>query len=107
MNTSAPTFTFTLPAMLRAIFARWGEACDPALAPGAPEQAGRLYQELGQETGALRLSRQALAHIEADARFNARYGQFAELRREGEQVLPWVCAVLAAGPAPQHIFIPY
>ncbi len=107
MNTPATAWQLTLPAMLRTIFARWGEPCDPALAREAPGQDGHLYLELSRCAGSTCLSREALAHIEADARFNASYGQFAELRREGELVLPWVRAVLAAGPAPHHIFIPY
>lgn len=98
----------TLPVPLRAIFSRWGEPCDPAprIVPGQGD-GRQLYRSLAVQDGLVALSGTQLAQIEADARFNAAYGQFAELRREGRQVLPWVLAVLAAGPAPQHIVIPY
>lgn len=104
MLCSPEQWQLTLPVTLRLIFSCWAEPCDPA--PQAGDSA-RLYRALATQGDAITLSRQELAQIEADARFNAQYGQFAELRWEGRQMLPWVLAVLAAGPAPQHIFIPY
>lgn len=106
MDTTAAWHAMTVPFSIRAIFRRWAEPCDPALA-GGRGGARHLYQSLSGACAGLGLSPAALARIAADARHNQHFGQFAELRREGEQVMRWVCAVLAAGPAPRHIFIPF
>ena len=71
------------------------------------QASASLYQELTGDGGMVALSAEQLAQIETDAGFNARYGQFAELREEGEQVSTWLGAVRGAGPAPLHIFVPY
>lgn len=108
MDTPTAWHAVTVPPAIRAIFGRWAEPCDPAL---APDEAGagsvELYQSMSGARAGLGLTPAALARIAADARHNQHFGQFAELRREGEQVMRWVCAVLAAGPAPRHIFIPF
>jgi hypothetical protein len=52
------------------------------------------------------LSAAVLVRIEQDAWFNAQFGQFGELRREGELILIWVRAILAPGPAPHDVFVP-
>lgn len=109
MSTLTFFWRLILPDTLRAIFGRWGEPYDPALTAVqhiTPDQSRRLYQELGQAVDPVNLSREALAQIEADACFNGQFGQCAELRREGERVLPWARTLLAAGPAAHHIFIP-
>lgn len=108
MDTTAAWHAITVPHAIRAIFRRWAEPGDPALAPGdSAAGAVQMYQTICGARAALGLTPAALARIAADARHNQHFGQFAELRREGEQVMRWVCAVLAAGPAPRHIFIPF
>lgn len=91
----------SVPPDIRAIFARWGEHCDPAPlgAPGAdPRLPARLYRPLAAAPGPAPVARRALARIYADAVLNMEYGQFAELRREGAAVFPWIVQVLAADP---------
>ncbi|QYF92818.1 hypothetical protein KY495_19165 [Massilia sp. PAMC28688] len=106
-SSSPPGRQLAVPALLRAVFRRWSEPCDAALA--RPDCAGspQLYRQLGSASGALTVSPAALALIEADACYNARFGQFAELRREGQCVLAWVRALPGWGPAAPHLFIPY
>lgn len=100
--------TIALPASVRAILARWAEPCDPALRPdGQAAAAAAMYRSLSLADPGTAVLQAQLARILHDARYNRDCGQFAELRREGEQLVQWVCAVLATGPAPQHIFIPY
>lgn len=96
----------TVPERLRAIFGVWGQPCDPAPRTVAADGVV-LYQTLAASAQAVLLDDATLQQIEADACYNAEYGQFAELRREGRQVLPWVRALRAAGPAPCQLFVPY
>lgn len=108
MDTPAAWHAMPVPERIRTIFTRWADPCDPALAPGTDRAVVlNMYHALSGQRAGLGLTPAALARIAADARHNQHFGQFAELRREGEQVMRWVCAVLAAGPAPRHIFIPF
>jgi hypothetical protein len=90
-----------VPEPLRAIFAEWAVTCDPApLCRGGadPHDASEVYGLLAMAAADTALARQSLARVYADARLNMEFGQFAELRREGAQVLPWITRVLAADP---------
>lgn len=107
MSTPAMEWQLAVPAALRLIFARWAEPCDPALATGLALQDAGLYRTVSDAAGAVTVCAQTLARIEEDACYNAQFGQFCELRREGEQVLPWVRAAKALGPSPHHLFVPY
>jgi hypothetical protein len=92
-----------VPEALRAIFAEWAASCDPAplCQPGAdPHDAAQVYGLLAMAAADTALARQALERIYIDARLNMEFGQFAELRREGSQVFPWIANVLAADPIP-------
>ena len=84
-----------LPLSVRQVFARWGEQCDPA-----PQCHDGLYRELGAmaNLAELAVARRVLARIHADAVRNMQFGQFAELRREGALVYPWIAQVVAADP---------
>ena len=89
-----------VPAPIRAIFAQWGEGCDPApLRPGDdPARLARFYRRLAATAAELHLARHALVRIYTDAALNMQYGQFAELRREGAAVYPWIAQLVAADP---------
>ena len=89
-----------VPAPIRAIFAQWSQGCDPApLRPGDdPARLARFYRRLAGTAAELHLARHALVRIYTDAALNMQYGQFAELRREGAQVYPWIAQVVAADP---------
>lgn len=95
-----------VPAAIRAIFAQWSEACDPApLGPGDdPAALAAFYRRLAYAAAGTHLARHELARIHADAARNCEAGQFAELRREGQALLPWIEQMLAADvgsePAP-------
>lgn len=87
-----------VPATIRAIFAHWSEACDPApLRPGDdPAALAAFYRRLAYAAAGMHLARHELARIHADASRNCEAGQFAELRREGRALLPWIEKKLAA-----------
>ncbi len=90
-----------VPAPLRDIFAEWAETCDPGALcrRGAdPQAAAQVYRLLAQAASGTVLARQALAAIYADALLNMEFGQFAELRREGAQVFPWIAQLVASDP---------
>ena len=89
-----------VPSPIRAIFAQWSEGCDPGpLRPGDdPVQLARFYRRLAATAAELHLARHALVRIYTDAALNMEYGQFAELRREGAAVYPWIARVMAADP---------
>lgn len=87
-----------VPPELRDIFGEWAVACDPAphCRPGAdPEDAAQVYSLLAAASFDALLARQALARVYADALQNMEFGQFAELRREGAAVFPWIARVVA------------
>lgn len=91
----------TVPAALRPIFAQWAGACDPAphcRAGADPRVAANVYGLLAAASCDAALARGVLARVYADALVNMEFGQFAELRREGEQVFPWIAQVVAADP---------
>ena len=90
-----------VPQQLRDIFGEWAAACDPAprCRPGAdPDDAGQVYSLLAAASFDALLARQALARVYADALQNMEFGQFAELRREGAAVFPWIAQVVADDP---------
>ena len=89
-----------VPPALRRIFAQWGEGCDPAPAPGPEDPAAlaAFYRRLAETAAEMHLARHAVARIYTDAALNRDYGQFAELRREGAQVFPWIAQLVAADP---------
>lgn len=101
MNSMQEQLAVSVPVPLRDIFAEWAESCDPGpLCQGGadPQASAQVYRLLaGAKAGAV-LARQALARIYADALLNMEFGQFAELRREGAQVFPWIAQVLASDP---------
>lgn len=107
MSTPVIASQLSVPGALRAIFARWAEPCDPALAACGAEPDPALYRSLASTPEPVPLSAAVLARIEHDAWYNAQFGEFAELRREGELILIWVRAILAPGPAPHDVFVPY
>jgi hypothetical protein len=89
-----------VPAALRPIFSEWAACCDPAplcRAGADPRQAAELYSLLAAASVDALLARQALARVYDDALQNMVFGQFAELRREGAQVFPWIAQLLASG----------
>ena len=90
----------SVPAPIRAIFAQWSEGYDPApLRPGDdPARLARFYRRLAETAAELHLARHAVVRIYTDAQTNMQYGQFAELRREGAAVYPWIAQVVAADP---------
>ncbi|WP_426101204.1 hypothetical protein [Massilia sp. TSP1-1-2] len=101
MNRMQERLEVSVPAPLRDIFAEWAETCDPgALCQGGadPHASARLYRALSRSSSRTVLARQALARIYADALVNMEFGQFAELRREGAQVFPWIAQVIASDP---------
>jgi hypothetical protein len=90
-----------VPLPLRQIFAQWGEQWDPAplCCGGAEPQAAALrYQRLAGAGAELAMARRTLAAVYFDAFNNMMFGQFAELRREGAQVFPWIARVVASDP---------
>ncbi len=90
-----------VPAALRPIFSDWAAACDPAplcRAGADPQAAQELYSLLAAASFDAMLARQALARVYADALQNMVFGQFAELRREGAQVFPWIAQVVGGDP---------
>ena len=101
MDSLHEAVAISVPPALRAIFAEWAASCDPAplCQPGAdPYDAGQVYSLLAMAAADMALARQSLARVYADARLNMEFGQFAELRREGAQVFPWIAQVVAADP---------
>ena len=94
------TVPLQVPPALRRIFAQWGEGCDPAPAPGPEDPAAlaAFYKRLAGTAAEMFLARHAVARIYADAALNRDYGQFAELRREGAEVFPWVARLVAEDP---------
>ena len=101
MNPMQEQLPVTVPAPLRDIFAEWAESCDPGpLCQGGadPQASAQVYRLLADAAAGTALARQALARIYADALLNMEFGQFAELRREGAQVFPWIAQVVAADP---------
>ena len=93
-----------IPPALRRIFALWGDACDPAPARGGDDPAvlAAFYRRLAESAAEMFLARHAVARIYADAALNRDYGQFAELRREGAEVFPWVAQLVADDPVLSH-----
>lgn len=84
-----------IPVTIRAIFAQWGEHCDPALliaGPGDIRPLSAFYRRLGASSGALRVNMRELFQISRDADLNTQFGLNAELRREGAVVGAWVDA---------------
>lgn len=99
MNSMQEQLPVSVPAMLRDIFAEWAESCDPGpLCQGGvdPQASAQVYRLLAGAAAGAVLARQVLVRIYADALLNMEFGQFAELRREGAQVVPWITQVLAA-----------
>ncbi len=97
----AAPLAVTVPAALRDIFGEWAAACDPAplcRAGADPHDAAEVYSLLAAASFDALLARQALARVYADALENMAFGQFAELRREGAAVFPWIAQVVAADP---------
>lgn len=94
------TVALHVPPAIRRIFAAWGEGADPAAwRPGDdPAALAAFYRSVATAAAGMHLARHALARIEQDAAHNKDYGQFAELRREGEQVLPWIARLAASDP---------
>lgn len=94
------TVALSVPPAIRRIFAQWGEGTDPAAwRPGDdPAALAAFYRSVAGAAAEMHLARHALARIEQDAAHNKDYGQFAELRREGEQVLPWIAPLVASDP---------
>jgi len=90
----------SVPPALRRIFAQWGESCDPAPIAGGcdPAALAAFYRCLAETAAEMVLARHAVARIYADAAQNRDYGQFAELRREGAAVFPWVAKLVADDP---------
>ena len=100
-NMAAP-LAVQVPPALRDIFGEWAAACDPAplcRAGADPHDAAELYSLLAAASFDALLARQALARVYADALENMTFGQFAELRREGAAVFPWIAQVVADDPA--------
>lgn len=90
-----------VPAALRSIFTQWASECDPAphcRAGAEPQVAANIYGLLAAAACDAALARTALAGVYADALANMEFGQFAELRREGAQVFPWIAQVVASDP---------
>ncbi len=103
MNPMQELLVVSVPGPLRDIFAEWAATCDPAPLCGADPQAGaRRYRLLAQAQAGTALARQALVGVYADALLNMEFGQFAELRREGAQVFPWIAQLLACDPVLCH-----
>jgi hypothetical protein len=101
MDTMQEALAVRVPQALRDIFEEWAASCDPAALcqSGAdPEGAAQVYSLLAAASFDAMLGRQALARVYADALLNMQYGQFAELRREGAAVFPWIAEVVAADP---------
>lgn len=90
----------SVPAAVRRIFAAWSEQGDPAAwHPGDdPAVLAGFYRSVATAAAEMHLARHAVARIHEDAAHNREFGQFAELRREGEQVLPWIAGLVAADP---------
>lgn len=90
----------SVPEAVRRVFAAWSEPGDPAAwRPGDDPQAlAGFYRSVAGAAAQMVLARHAVARIHEDAAHNRQFGQFAELRREGEEVLPWIAAVVAADP---------
>ncbi len=97
---AAPTALLVPPA-IRAIFAIWAEPGDPAplQAGDDPARLAQFYARLASTAAAQHLARHALQRIHRDAAHNMAFGQFAELRREGAMVYPWIAALVAADAA--------
>ena len=87
-----------VPSAIRAIFATWAEPGDPAPlhAGDDPASLAQFYARLASTAAELHLARHALERIARDAAHNMAFGQFAELRREGAIVYPWIAALVAA-----------
>ncbi len=101
-HTMAAPLAVQVPPALRDIFGEWAAACDPAplcRAGADPQQAAEVYSLLAAASFDALLARQALARVYADALENMAFGQFAELRREGAAVFPWISQVVAGDPA--------
>ncbi len=102
MHTMEECLVVSVPAALRAIFSQWADRCDPAhcRAGGGsdPRAAAAIYSLLAGTIHETALARAAVARVYADALRNREFGQFAELRREGEQVFPWIARVVADDP---------
>lgn len=99
MDSMDQALAVTVPAALRPIFSDWAAPCDPAplcRAGADPQAAAELYSLLAAAGFDAMLARQALARVYADALHNMVFGQFAELRREGAQVFPWIARVVAS-----------
>jgi hypothetical protein len=94
------TIALSVPAAVRRIFAQWGDQADPAAWQRGDDPAARalFYRRLATAAAGMHLARHALARIHADAARNRHYGQFAELRAEGGEVLPWIEQLMAADP---------
>lgn len=63
-----------------------------------PHACAQLYGVLAHAACGTLLARRALARIYTDALINMEFGQFAELRREGAQVFPWIAQLVASDP---------
>jgi hypothetical protein len=101
MDTMQEAVAVRVPEALREIFGEWAAACDPAPlchAGADPDGAAQVYSLLAAASFDAMLGRQALARVYADALLNMQFGQFAELRREGAAVFPWIAGVVAADP---------
>jgi hypothetical protein len=101
MDTMQEAVAVHVPEALREIFGEWAAACDPAplcQAGADPDHAAQVYSLLAAASFDAMLGRQALARVYADALLNMQFGQFAELRREGAAVFPWIAEVVAADP---------
>ncbi len=92
------TIAVRVPSALRPIFDAWATPCDPAACGAPPRAAAELYGLLAAASFDALLGREALARVYADALQNMVFGQFAELRREGTQVFPWIAQVVASDP---------
>lgn len=100
-NVMQEPLAVSVPAPLRDIFVQWADTCDPAALcrRGADLHANaQVYRVLAEAAAGTALTRQVLAWIYADALLNMEFGQFAELRREGARVFPWIAQVLASDP---------
>jgi hypothetical protein len=102
METMDDALLVQVPRALCPIFSQWAAPCDPApLAHGGADagaDAGVIYALLAAASFDALLARQALARVHRDALANMVFGQFAELRDEGAQVLAWIAQVVAADP---------
>ena len=101
MNLMQELLAVDVPQSLRAIFAQWAALCDPAAlcrCGADPQASAQRYAVLAHAAAGTALAREALACIYADALLNMEFGQFAELRREGAQVFPWIAQVVASDP---------